>query len=93
MPVSENFSLPNRVHVKVYLCGGNGTMPQYLLDIGDVNIFFQQKCGKSVAKSVRGHMFGNATFVCKTMDETSYRLRGESGTKAIDKEEVPWSIV
>ena len=91
--MSEDFPLPNRVHVKVYLCGGNGTMPQYLLDIGDVNIFFQQKCGKSVAKSVRGHMFGNATFVSKTMDETSYRLWGKAITKAIDKEVFLWSIV
>ena len=42
----------------VYLGYVYGAMPEYFLDIADVNVRFQETCGEGVAEHVRGDMQG-----------------------------------
>ncbi len=71
---SENIPLLRHCNMRINFRNINRTMPQYFLNIPDINISLQQACGKGMAEHMRGDVQVNRRKGCIPVDHSADSL-------------------
>lgn len=64
MMVGQYLTLSARIDMKINLCRRDRAVAQYMLNRGNVNVFFKKKSGKRVSESMRCNMLIYLAITC-----------------------------